>query len=250
LTNIRLTLDSKGIMEYLIILFALSTLIFIHELGHFLAGSLVGIPIEIFSVGFGPKILGIKKEQTEYRISLIPLGGYVLPEIVDEKDFYNITVNKRILFALGGPLSNIFFALLLLAAVNILNSGFNLTNIFIAPLAQTADFLYRFCLSVPGLFSDPENVSGIVGVLAQGKNFIEVSLMSILSFSAALSLNLALLNFLPIPVLDGGKIFLYLLEKINPKTIKAQIPLTICGWVFMLIFMIVLTFWDIKRYIL
>ena len=237
-------------MEYLIILFALSTLIFIHELGHFLAGSLVGIPIEIFSVGFGPKILGVKKGQTEYRISLIPLGGYVLPEIVDEKDFFNIPVNKRIIFALGGPLSNIFFALLLLASVNVLTSGFNLTNMFITPLAQTLDFLYRFCLSVPLLFSDPENVSGVVGIVAQGKSLMGTSISGILSFSAVLSLNLAILNFLPIPVLDGGKIFLYLLEKINPKTIKAQIPLTICGWVFMLIFMIVLTVWDIKRFIL
>jgi regulator of sigma E protease len=237
-------------MEYLIILFALSMLIFIHELGHFLAGRLAGIPIEIFSVGFGPKILGIRRGKTEYRISLIPMGGYVLPEIIDEKDFYNISVNKRILFALGGPLSNIFFATLLLIAVNVLNSGFTLTNIFIAPLAQTGDFLYRFFLSIPGLFSRPENVAGIVGIFAQGKSFIGTSIIGVLSFSAALSLNLAVLNFLPIPVLDGGKIFLYLLEKINPKTTKVQIPLTICGWVFMLIFMIVLTVWDIKRFIL
>ncbi|MEJ2567917.1 MAG: site-2 protease family protein, partial [candidate division WOR-3 bacterium] len=218
-------------MEYLIILLALSTLIFIHESGHFLAARLVGIPIEIFSVGFGPKILGIRKGKTEYRISFIPLGGYILPEIIDEKDFYDIPVNKRILFALGGPLSNIFFATLLLIAVNMLNSGFNPTNIFIFPLAQTAGFLYRFFLSVPGLFSNPENVSGVVGIFAQGKNFIDASIIGTLSFSAALSLNLAVLNFLPVPVLDGGKIFLYFLEKINPKTIKAQIPLTLFSWV-------------------
>ena len=237
-------------MEYLIILFVLSTIIFIHELGHFLTGRLVGIPIEIFSVGFGPKIKGIKIGQTEYRISLIPLGGYVLPEIVDEKDFYNIPVNKRILFTLGGPISNILFALLFLTAFNILSSGLTIKNISTAPLVQTVDFLYRFCLSIPGLLSKPENVSGIVGIFAQGKSLIGTGIISILSFSAALSLNLAVLNFLPIPVLDGGKIFLYLLEKINPKTIKVQIPLTIFGWVFMILFMIVLTVWDIKRFIL
>jgi len=237
-------------MEYLIILLVLSTLIFIHESGHFIAAYLVGIPIEIFSVGFGPKLLGIRKGGTEYRISLIPLGGYVLPEIIDEKDFYNISVNKRIFFALGGPLSNILFAIILLTALNIFNSGFTFSNIFIAPLAQTADFFYRFCCSVPGLFSDPKNVSGVVGIFVQGKSFIGTSITGLLSFSAMLSLNLTVLNFLPIPVLDGGKIFLYLLEKISPKTIKAQIPLTICGWVAMLIFMICITILDIKRFIL
>jgi len=237
-------------MEYLIILLVLSTLIFIHESGHFIAAYLVGIPIEIFSVGFGPKLLGIRKGETEYRISLIPLGGYVLPEIIDEKDFYNIPVNKRIFFALGGPLSNIFFAILILTAFNIATSGFTLNNIFIAPFAQTVDFLYRFCCSVPGLFSDLENVSGVVGIFVQGKSFIGTSIIGLLSFSAMLSLNLAVLNFLPIPVLDGGKIFLYLLEKISPKTIKAQIPATICGWVVMLLFMICITILDIKRFIL
>jgi len=237
-------------MEYLTILLSLSVLIFIHETGHFAAAYLAGIPIEIFSIGFGPKLMSIKKGGTEYRISLIPLGGYVLPEIFDEKDFYNIPVNKRILFALGGPLSNILFATLLLAAFNVVKSGFTPNNIFIAPFVQTADFLYRLCCSIPGLFSKPENVSGVVGIFVQSKNFISTSIVSVLSFSALLSLNLAILNFLPIPVLDGGKILLYLLEKINPKTIKAQVPLTVCGWVFMLVFMICLTVWDIKRLIL
>ena len=237
-------------MDYAIILLALSALIFIHESGHFLAAYLVRIPIEIFSVGFGPKLLAIRKGGTEYRISLIPLGGYVLPEIIDENDFYKIPVNKRILFALGGPLSNILFSIVLLTIINTVASGFTLHNTFIAPLAQTLDFLYSFCCSVPGLFSEPQNVSGVVGIFVQGKNFIGTSIIGLLSFSAMLSLNLAVLNFLPIPVLDGGKIFLYLLEKINPKTIKAQIPLTICGWIVMLIFMICITILDIKRFIL
>jgi len=138
----------------------------------------------------------------------------------------------------------------LLTIINTVTSGFTLHNIFIAPLAQTLDFLYRFCCSIPGLFSNPENISGVVGIVVQGKSLIGTNMIGLLSFSAALSLNLAILNFLPIPVLDGGKIFLYLLEKINPKTVKAQIPLTICGWVAMLIFMICITILDIKRFIL
>lgn len=52
-------------------------LVFVHELGHFLAAKKMGVRVEIFSLGFGPKILGFLKGETEYRISLIPLGGYV-----------------------------------------------------------------------------------------------------------------------------------------------------------------------------
>lgn len=237
-------------MEYITIILVLSTLILIHETGHFIAARFSGIPIEIFSIGFGPKLLSIKKGRTEYRISIIPLGGYVLPEIVDEKDFYNIPVNKRIFFALGGPLSNIILATALLIIINTVTSGFTFYSILVAPITQTLNFFYRFCCSIPGLFSSPENVSGVVGIVAQGKSLLGTGIIGYLNFTAALSLNLAVLNFLPIPVLDGGKIFLYLLEKVNPKTIRTQIPLTIFGWVVMLIIMIGITILDIKKYIL
>ncbi len=58
-------------------LFVLGFLIFIHELGHFIAARNVGIRVETFSLGFGPRLIGFKKGDTDYRISLIPLGGYV-----------------------------------------------------------------------------------------------------------------------------------------------------------------------------
>jgi regulator of sigma E protease len=55
----------------------LGILIFIHELGHFIAARLVGIRVEIFSIGFGRRLIGFKKGGTDYRLSLIPFGGYV-----------------------------------------------------------------------------------------------------------------------------------------------------------------------------
>lgn len=232
------------------ILIILGSIVFIHEAGHFLAALLVGIPVETFSIGFGPRLLGIRKGKTEYRLSLIPLGGYVLPEVRDEKDFYKIPVNKRILFSFGGPLSNIFFAMLILAILNLIGSGFTVENILINPVVQTADFLYRFFYSLPKLFSNPNNVSGITGIFIQGKSFIGSSLIKGLSFAVMLSLNLAVLNLLPIPVLDGGKILLYLLEKVSPKTVKVHVPLMIIGGILMLMLMIGLTVWDIRRFIL
>ncbi|MBN1297614.1 RIP metalloprotease RseP [bacterium] len=55
----------------------LGVLIFIHELGHFLAARWVGIRVEVFSIGFGKRLFGIKRGDTDYRLSAIPFGGYV-----------------------------------------------------------------------------------------------------------------------------------------------------------------------------
>ena len=55
----------------------LGLLIFVHELGHFLVAKYFGVRVEVFSLGFGKKILQYKKGDTTYCVSLIPLGGYV-----------------------------------------------------------------------------------------------------------------------------------------------------------------------------
>src|ERR1700757_3701520 len=58
-------------------LFLLGTIIVPHGLGHFLVAKFFGIKVETFSVGFGPRLIGFKKGDTDYRISAFPLGGYV-----------------------------------------------------------------------------------------------------------------------------------------------------------------------------
>ena len=55
----------------------LGIIIVIHELGHFLVAKFFKIKVETFSVGFGPRLIGFKKGETDYRISAFPLGGYV-----------------------------------------------------------------------------------------------------------------------------------------------------------------------------
>jgi regulator of sigma E protease len=55
----------------------ISFLIFIHELGHFVAARMFGVRVEIFSVGFGPRLFGFRRGDTDYRFSAVPLGGYV-----------------------------------------------------------------------------------------------------------------------------------------------------------------------------
>ena len=65
-------------------IFALGFSIFIHELGHFIAAKKRGLIADRFSIGFGPRIVGWKWKGTDFRLSLLPLGGYVsLPQLVD-----------------------------------------------------------------------------------------------------------------------------------------------------------------------
>ena len=64
-------------MTILSLLIVLGVLIFVHELGHFLAARAVGVRVERFSIGLGPRIFGFVRGETEYVVSAIPLGGYV-----------------------------------------------------------------------------------------------------------------------------------------------------------------------------
>jgi len=65
------------IMSIIAVSFAFGLIIFVHELGHFIMAKRMGVKVEVFSLGFGKKLVGFKRGDTEYCISLFPLGGYV-----------------------------------------------------------------------------------------------------------------------------------------------------------------------------
>ena len=64
-------------LTLLAFVFVIGVLVFVHELGHFLAARRVGIRVLAFSIGFGPRLLGFTRGGTEYKIAAIPLGGFV-----------------------------------------------------------------------------------------------------------------------------------------------------------------------------
>ncbi len=111
-------------------LVVLGVIIVLHELGHFLVAKLFKIRVETFSVGFGPRILGYKYGDTDYRISAFPLGGYVKmsgenpgDEVTGDIDeFMSKPKWQRFLVAAAGPAMNVILAVVLLAGLYVYGS--------------------------------------------------------------------------------------------------------------------------------
>ena len=117
-------------MPVLLTIIGISLLIFIHEFGHFLCARLAGVKVHIFSLGFGPRLWGFRRGDTDYRISAMPLGGYVhvagqdptIPrEHLGPTDLNAKGFLARGFFYSGGVLMNLLFALVAFPLV--FNSG-------------------------------------------------------------------------------------------------------------------------------
>jgi len=124
------------ILEFAIVL---GFMVLVHEFGHFAVAKLCGVKVETFSIGFGPRILGFKYGETDYRLSILPLGGYVkmAGEMTHEgpsaladgipgegttdgrssRDFSARPRWQRVLIALAGPCANFILSFILLALV-------------------------------------------------------------------------------------------------------------------------------------
>ena len=114
-------------------LVGLGIVVFVHELGHFLAARMVGIDVEAFSIGWGKPILKKNIKGVEYRLGMLPIGGYCkmrgdneLQEAWDNHangvepvagTFYGVSPAARITAAFGGPLFNLIFAVLVMSVI-------------------------------------------------------------------------------------------------------------------------------------
>jgi regulator of sigma E protease len=339
----------------------LSILIFVHELGHFLAARIAGVGVLKFSLGFGPKIIGKKIGETEYVLSWIPLGGFVkllgesgneeLSPEDEKRSFFKKSKWKRMLIILAGPVFNFLLALVIFIIVFMYGLP-NLTAVVGEVQKESAAFeagmtsgdkiitidgkkvvfweeikpiiaegkgkeikvdvergVGKKLLLIKPKLSKAKNIFGeeestyLIGISPAGKTIIErknpwdaiiasvtktwyISKLTVISvvkmfegvisprtlggpifiaqiagaqvkegiipfilFMAVLSINLGVINLFPIPVLDGGHIFFYLIEivtrreiSIKVKEISQQI-----GFVILLMLMLFVVFIDIER---
>jgi regulator of sigma E protease len=312
----------------------LGVLIFAHELGHFLVAKRSGVGVLKFSLGFGPRIIGKKIGETEYLLSLIPLGGYVkllgespeegLSEEDEKRSFLKQPVLKRIAIVAAGPLFNILLALLIFTVVNMIglpvltseigalqpdsaalaaglragdriiavdgitvtkwdeiseiisqSNGRSLriavrrdgaplevtvvprlmkgTNVFgetvetykigISPtphtvverrnpfsafgagLRQTWTVSKLTVVSIIKMFEgvvSPKTLGGPILIAQIAGAQVREGIIPFVLFMALLSINLAILNILPVPILDGGHLFFYLIELATGREINLR----------------------------
>lgn len=309
-------------------------MIFVHELGHFLVAKWSGVGVLKFSLGFGPRLIGRKFGETEYLISIIPLGGYVkllgesegeeLSSEDEKRSFQNQHVLKRIAIVASGPLFNFLFAILaftliysmgvpshtsrigevqkdtpaytaglqkgdLVLAIDdtkisrwveladmIRNSGggslkitverdskvydirvvpelIKGSNIFgeevesykvgiivsdetvlerinpfqalIQGVAQTWGFTKLTYLTVVKIVQrvvSPKTLGGPIMIAQMSGEYARQGFVPFVFFMAILSINLGVLNLLPIPVLDGGHLLFYLIEVATGKEVNIK----------------------------
>ena len=115
------------------VILLLGGLIFVHELGHFLVAKALKVKVVRFSIGFGPRLLGFTKGETEYQISLLPLGGYVkmtgedpTQEVAPEdrgRGFLEQAPWKRLAISFAGPAMNLIFPAVILVAIGLAENG-------------------------------------------------------------------------------------------------------------------------------
>lgn len=113
------------LLTILAFVFVLGVLIFVHELGHFLMARRIGVRVITFSLGFGPKVVGFRRGDTEYCISAVPLGGYVKmagetpddPRTGQPDEFLSKTKWERFQVLIMGPVMNILLAVVLMWVV-------------------------------------------------------------------------------------------------------------------------------------
>lgn len=341
-------------MGTLTALLVFSFLIFFHELGHFLAARYFGVHVEVFSIGFGKRILTKKFGATEWSFSLIPLGGYVRMKGQDDSnptkksydyDSYNSkSPVQRIVISLAGPFANFLLAFLLYLSISFIGVPTPLANIGSViksypaqeagikpndtivnvngksikfwqeigeniqragePIALTIlrDNSYIDITVTPKLQEETNryiigikpnknavervsyslnegvnfaynqtkhaslyiiqslkklitgsipanNLSGVVGIVDTTSRVSHLGIVALLMFAALISVNLGVINLLPIPALDGGHVMFHLYELIMKKPANEEImfKLTLLGWGLLLSLMILGFYNDINR---
>lgn len=347
-------------MGWLVSILVLSGLIFFHELGHYIAARLMGVSVQIFSIGFGKTLFSFNWINTQWKISMIPLGGYVQMKgqndmdptnLNQDDDSYNVKKPwQRIFILLAGPFANFIIAFLLFLAIGlggpkvllpILGQVIKDSPAFIAGL-QTNDKItiingsnidtwkdmsnhiseskeninitvergqYIKTFSITPKMRESKNefnetiqkrmigispagetrslaignsfsyaidktiwasgiifgglkrlitgdvpidqLGGVISIVKVTSDASERGWMAVLFFAALISVNLGILNLLPIPALDGGHIMFNLYEMIfrRPPNETALLQFTLIGWTALIGLMFLGIFNDINRLI-
>ena len=215
----------RKFLSIMIAISGISFIVIIHELGHLLAAKFFGVGAPSFSIGFGPEITGIQLGQTFYKISLLPLGGYVLlnPVQLDAAPFIT-----QAIIILAGIAVNFLFTYGVLAWLSYRG----------LPYYDMLQTVVQGC-GIRSSFVGPIGIISLISYSATlGINYL-------LMILATISFSIGMFNLLPIPFLDGGQLvgFAY-------AALERSFPGNDYGNMLIIILLIVLVLYVVKRQVL
>lgn len=218
---------------YFLVLFILSLIIFVHELGHFLTAKAVGIQPKTFAIGFGKSLWKKEKGGVLYSLNALPLGGYVG---FDMEKFATEPHYKRLAILAGGILFNLVFTFIP-AALFVLIARYPLAytayqtppkiewgaQAFLVYTWQSVTNTFEIIIAGFGaLFVSPDisQLMGPIRIITEGASLLGENILFFLPLLIIINVNVLLVNALPLPALDGGRIAFTIIEWI----IKRRIP--------------------------
>jgi len=246
------------ILTVILTILIFGLLIFVHELGHFLAARAFDVKVTDFAIGMGPAIWKKQKGETLYAVRAIPIGGYCKMEGEDEEEKSERSFSAkpwwaRIIILVSGAVMNIllgFVLCLIIVAAHPHNFGFwgTLQTAFATTWHMVYvifDFLRQLISGEVGL----EVLSGPVGVGEAVGEMARQGVMDVVSLAAFMTVNLGVMNLLPLPALDGGRIIFTLIEGITGKALPPEKEgiIHFVGIVLLFGLMIFVTYNDIVR---
>lgn len=205
-----------------------SAAVIVHELGHFSAARRCGLVVGEFAIGFpfSPRIITLfRHRETEFTIRLLPIGGFVGFSGGAEPGGFGALSSRQKLFVIAaGPVFNLLFAAILFPLYFMFHDGlpFFAAAAKSAALMQTAFIAtgrFLFHLASTGSL---DGLSGPVGIASMAGAAAIAGVWSIIYFVAVLSLSLGIMNFLPLPALDGGQIVMIAAERLKGSPFNEQ----------------------------
>ena len=226
----------------LIVIFMMSVVV-IHETGHLLAAKHLGLRVDSFSVGMGPKLISKKINRTEYCLRLFPVGGSC--EIPD-KGINSVTAGEKALVYLAGPAINgitgaIFTALAVIAAKGI--NGITaipemLKTVFLLPYHIARQFVSTSIYDMGGLVkaSGETDLAGLMQLNPVAVAFLVMAMFSVI---------LMIFNLIPLPPLDGGEALYAGIEKLFGKNDKLHKAVASVTWAVLITLNVMAVFDDV-----
>lgn len=250
------------IIYILITLLILSVLILVHEFGHYITARMTGVRVLEFSLGMGPALFKYERGGTLYAIRALPLGGYCSlygeneEEIIEddpESSFLYKPARVRFLIFIAGVTMNFIAAYVFIFIAALLSGRDFLTSITFSFSILIKIFTLIF-LSLKMLFTGEaglNDLAGPIGMVGLVGEYYQYGLIYLLLFTAMLSVNLGVLNLLPIPALDGGQILILIIEKIKRGKISEKLKerLFLTSYALLMALAIIVAFSDIGRII-